>query len=140
MGAHSAVWQGTIESVFLLSGYVDSSLMGSGQFDKAAVLSHDLGGTEAYSPGFTISVDELKELAAAFANSATAMANGFHVGGEKFVAIRADDRSLYGKKGKEGIVVVRAKSCVMIAHHPESVQTPNAATVVENLVDYLNKY
>jgi profilin len=28
----------------------------------------------------------------------------------------------------------------MIAHHGESVQTTNAATVVENLVDYINKY
>ncbi|KAE8380114.1 Profilin/allergen [Aspergillus bertholletiae] len=130
MGAHSAVWQ----------GYVDSSLMGSGQFDKAAILSHDLSGTEAYSPGFTISADELKGLAAAFADNGVAMGQGIKVGGEKFVSIRADERSLYGKKGKEGIVVVRAKSCVMIAHHPETVQTPNAATVVENLVDYINKY
>ncbi|KNG88621.1 profilin [Aspergillus nomiae NRRL 13137] len=146
MGAHSAVWQASPwndvanSSVFLSTGYVDSSLMGSGQFDKAAILSHDLSGTEAYSPGFTISVEELKELAAAFDNSGVAMTNGFHVGGEKFVAIRADERSLYGKKGKEGIVVVKAKSCVMIAHHPETIQTTNAATVVENLVDYINKY
>ncbi|KAE8157702.1 Profilin/allergen [Aspergillus tamarii] len=130
MGAHSAVWQ----------GYVDSSLMGSNQFDKAAILSHDLSGTEAYSSGFTISHDELKGLAAAFADSSAAFANGLKVGGEKFVTIRADDRSLYGKKDKEGIVVVKAKSCVMIAHHPETIQTPNAATVVENLVDYINKY
>lgn len=114
--------------------------MGSGQFDKAAILSHDLSGTEAYSPGFSITVDELKALAAAFADSSSAMQNGFTVGGEKFVAIRADERSLYGKKGKEGIVIVKAKSCVMIAHHPETVQTTNAATVVENLVDYINKY
>jgi profilin len=35
---------------------------------------------------------------------------------------------------------VKAKSCVMVAHHPENIQTPNAATVVENLVDYINKY
>lgn len=42
------------------------------------------------------------------------------------------------KQGKEGIVVVKAVSCVMVAHHAENVQTPNAATVVENLVDYIN--
>ncbi|KAE8140594.1 profilin [Aspergillus pseudotamarii] len=130
MGAHSAVWQGTIEV----------PLMGSGQFDKAAILSYDLSGTEAYSPGFTISTEELQGLVAAYKDSGATMQNGFKVGGEKFLAIRADDRSLYGKKGKEGIIVVKAKSCVMIAHHPESIQTTNAATVVENLVDYINKY
>lgn len=42
-------------------------------------------------------------------------------------------------QGKEGVVVVKAVSCVIVAHHPETVQTPNAATVVENLVDYINQ-
>ena len=41
-------------------------------------------------------------------------------------------------QGKEGIVVVKAVSCVIVAHHNEAVQTPNAAIVVENLVDYIN--
>lgn len=31
-----------------------NSLMGSGQFDKAAILSHDCSGVEASSPGFTV--------------------------------------------------------------------------------------
>ncbi|KAL4890568.1 profilin [Aspergillus ambiguus] len=128
MGAHSAVWQ----------GYVDSSLMGSQQFDKAAITSYDLSGVEASSPGFSISPQELSGLAAIYKDPNSGFANGLTVGGEKFVAIKADERSIYGKKGKEGIVVVKAKSCVMIGHHPETVQTTNAATVIENLVDYIN--
>jgi profilin len=44
MGQHSAVWQ----------GYVDSSLMGSGQFDKAAILSYDFSDVEAQSPNFKV--------------------------------------------------------------------------------------
>ncbi|KAJ5652896.1 hypothetical protein N7486_001187 [Penicillium sp. IBT 16267x] len=129
MGAHSAVWQ----------GYVDSSLMGSGQFDKAGILAADFSGLEAQSPTFTLTQDDINSLAVAFTNPDDAFAKGFSIGGEKFVAIKADARSLYGKKGKEGAIVVRASSCTMIAHHGENVQTTNAATVVENLVDYLNK-
>ncbi|KAJ5272886.1 hypothetical protein N7478_008011 [Penicillium angulare] len=128
MGAHSAVWQ----------GYVDSSLMGSGQFDKAGILAADFSGLEAQSPGFQLSQEDINSLAAAFTSDATAFANGFSIGGEKFVTIRADARSLYGKKGKEGAIVVRASACTMIAHHGENVQTTNAATVVEKLVDYIN--
>ncbi|OJJ77066.1 hypothetical protein ASPBRDRAFT_36259 [Aspergillus brasiliensis CBS 101740] len=112
--------------------------MGSGQFDKAGILSHDLSGVEASSPGFSVSPTELQSLVAAFKDKDVAFANGITVGGEKFVTIKADERSLYGKKGKEGIVVVKAVSCVMVAHHAENVQTTNAATVVENLVDYIN--
>ncbi|KAB8245666.1 profilin [Aspergillus flavus] len=127
MSGHSAVWQ----------GYVDSSLMGSGLFDKAAVLSYNLSGIEAKSSGFSISAEELQGLAAAFAQSNVAMANGIKVGGEKFVAIKADDRSLYGKKGKEGIIVVKTPSCVLVAHHGENVQTTNASAAVEKIADYI---
>ncbi|KAJ5633401.1 hypothetical protein N7490_009740 [Penicillium lividum] len=129
MGAHSAVWQ----------GYVDSSLMGSGQFDKAGILAADFSGLEAQSAGFTLTQDDINSLAVAFTKADDAFAHGFSIGGEKFVTIKADARSLYGKKGKEGAIVVRASACTMIAHHGESVQTTNAATVVENLVDYINK-
>lgn len=31
-----------------------NSVMGSGQFDKAAILSHDCSAVEASSPGFTV--------------------------------------------------------------------------------------
>ncbi|GKZ21185.1 hypothetical protein AbraIFM66951_011578 [Aspergillus brasiliensis] len=152
MGQHSAIWQGTVypdhaypasataapPSWHRNSDARPFSLMGSGQFDKAGILSHDVSGVEASSPGFSISPTELQGLAATLKDPSTAFANGITVGGEKFVAIKADERSLYGKKGKEGIVVVKAVSCVMVAHHAENVQTTNAATVVENLVDYIN--
>ncbi|KAJ5301603.1 hypothetical protein PENANT_c002G05842 [Penicillium antarcticum] len=128
MGAHSAVWQ----------GYVDSSLMGSGQFDKAGILAADFSGLEAASPGFTLSQEEINSLISAYTSSDNAFASGISVGGEKFVCIKADERSVYGKKGKEGVIIVRASACTMIAHHGESVQTPNAAKVVEDLVDYIN--
>ncbi|KAL4762465.1 profilin [Aspergillus foveolatus] len=127
MGAHSAVWQ----------QYVDSSLMGSGQFDKAAILSPDFSGVEASSPGFTISPQEIQGIGSAFGDSTWAMQNGVTIGGEKFLAIKADDQSVYGKKGKEGVVIVRTPSCIMIGHHTEAVQTTNAAAAIEKVGDYL---
>ncbi|EKV06717.1 Profilin [Penicillium digitatum PHI26] len=112
--------------------------MGSGQFDKAGILAADFSGVEAASPGFALSQEEINSLITAYTSSDQAFASGFSLCGEKFVTIRADERSLYGKKGKEGVIIARASSCTIIAHHTEAVQTPNAATVVENLVDYLN--
>ncbi|KAJ5330150.1 hypothetical protein MYU51_003113 [Penicillium brevicompactum] len=129
MGDHAAIWQ----------GYVDSSLMGSQQFDKAGILAVDFSGLNAASAGFALSQDEINSLISAYTSADNAFANGFSIAGEKFVTIKADERSLYGKKGKEGVIVSRASSCTIIAHHGEGVQTTNAATVVENLVDYLNK-
>jgi len=128
MGQHSAVWQ----------GYVDSSLMGSGKFDKAAILSPSFSEVEASSPGFSISAHELAALKEGFKDPTSFFANGITVGGEKFVAIKAEGRSVYGKKGKEGVVVVQSVSCVFVTHHPETVLTQDAAQVVENLTDYIN--
>lgn len=45
-----------------------------------------------------LSQEDINSLAAAFTSDATAFANGFSIGGEKFLCIRADARSLYGKK------------------------------------------
>ncbi|KGO77446.1 Profilin/allergen [Penicillium italicum] len=142
--------------------------MGSGQFDKAGILAADFSVVEAASPGFAVSSpvvfflvrggvtdfntvanvsgfvgiqlsqEEINSLITAYTSSDQAFASGFSICGEKFVTIRADERSVYGKKGKEGVIIARASSCTIIAHHTEAVQTPNAATVVENLVDYLN--
>lgn len=47
-------------------------------------------------------------------------------------------RSTNPEQNKEGAIVVRASACTIIAHHTENVQTPNAAAVVEKLVDYIN--
>lgn len=42
-------------------------------------------------------------------------------------------------QGKTGAIVVRAVSCTIVAHHPDTVQTTNAATIIEQLVDYINQ-
>lgn len=43
-------------------------------------------------------MQEVSGLAAAFSNTSHAFENGLTVGGDKFFAIRADERSIYGKK------------------------------------------
>lgn len=42
-------------------------------------------------------------------------------------------------QGKEGVVIVKTNQALLVGHHPENVQTPNAANVVELLADYLIK-
>ncbi|WEW59191.1 profilin, required for normal timing of actin polymerization in response to thermal stress [Emydomyces testavorans] len=72
--------------------------------------------------------DEVKEV----------QSSGFFVGGEKYVTLKSDDSRLYGKKGKEGIVIVKTKKALLIAHYPETVQPGAATNTVETLGDYLS--
>jgi len=77
--------------------YVDSQLVGTGHCTKAAIIGHD-GAQWAASPGFTLSANEGKSLVNAFQDPSSAFSSGLHIGGVKYMTIKADARSLYGKK------------------------------------------
>ncbi|TGZ77471.1 Profilin/allergen [Ascodesmis nigricans] len=128
-------------------GYVDQSLIGTGKIDAAAIFSAAGDSVWAASAGFTIKPEEVKALidgmnAKEPANNNGTWVNplaahGFHVNGVKYFTLKSDDRSVYGKQGKVGIVVVRTKQAILIAHYPENTQPGEAAKITEQLADYL---
>jgi profilin len=85
------------------------------------------------------------------------IANGVKINGEKYMTIEASDDSLKAKKvrhpprkirvtaltdttqGKEGVVAYKTTQALLIAHHPDTVQTPNAFNSVVELGEYLKK-
>jgi len=117
--------------------YIDTSLVGTGTVNEAAIFSKDGKDSWAVSSGFKITPDEIKSIIAGFANADPLWAEGFRVNGEKYMLIRADENSVIGKKGKEGIIAVRTKQALIIAHHPEDVLTQSCTNTVESLATYL---
>ncbi|MCJ1399634.1 profilin, required for normal timing of actin polymerization in response to thermal stress [Xylographa trunciseda] len=89
---------------------------------------------------YQVKHEELKEITVAYTDPGDVkkvQSAGLHVAGERYVVIKADDRSLYGKQGKTGILIVRTNQALLIAHYPETIQPGTAATTVEQLADYL---
>ncbi|KAI9859965.1 MAG: profilin, required for normal timing of actin polymerization in response to thermal stress [Vezdaea acicularis] len=119
--------------------YVDTSLLGTGQIDHAAIFSADGHNVWAISPSFPVEASETKNLVAGFTKPETIIEGGFHVAKVKYITLRADDRSIYGKQGKEGVICVKTKQCILIAHYPDTVQPGAATNIVEQLADYLIK-
>ncbi|KAI9681506.1 MAG: profilin, required for normal timing of actin polymerization in response to thermal stress [Caeruleum heppii] len=120
--------------------YVDSSLVGTGNLDRAAILNAEGTSVWASSKGFTVAPEEIKEVIAAYNDKGSVKAvqsNGFYIAGDRYVVIKADDRSLYGRKGKEGVVIVKTNMAILVTHYPETVQPGAAANTVEQLGDYL---
>ncbi|KAK5014269.1 profilin II [Cryomyces antarcticus] len=123
--------------------YVDQSLVGSGNLDKAAIFDCEGINVWASSAGFTVSPQELDEIVNAYKDKGDAsgtkkiQSTGLHVAGEKFVVLKAEERSLYGKKGKEGIIIVRTMQTLLVTHYPDYVQPGSAAHTVETVADYL---
>ncbi|KAI3657905.1 hypothetical protein MP638_003542 [Amoeboaphelidium occidentale] len=101
--------------------YVDGNLVGTGKITKAAI--HGLDGNPwATTAGFTVKPDEAKTLVKAFSDASGIRASGLLIGGEKFIALRADDRSIYAKKGANGVVCVKTKQAVIIGYYDDKIQ------------------
>ncbi|KAL1589224.1 hypothetical protein WHR41_02257 [Cladosporium halotolerans] len=122
--------------------YVDQSLVATGNVDKAAIFNDAGNSVWATSSGFTVSPAEMQEVVNAYNDKGTdgvkqVQSTGLHIAGERFVVIKADERSIYGKKGREGVVIVKTTNAILVTHYPESVQPGAAANTVEQLADYL---
>jgi len=116
--------------------YVDAQLIGTKNVGKAALLGHD-GNTWATSAGFVVTPAEGAALAGLFNNPPNAFANGITVAGTKYLALKSDNRSIYGKKGNAGVCAVKTGQCLIVGVYGEGQQPGSAANTVEKLADYL---
>ncbi|WBW73565.1 profilin [Schizosaccharomyces osmophilus] len=117
--------------------YVDTSLLGTGKIDQAAIVSRAGDSVWAASSGFNLSGSETKGLAAGFQDPPSMFGTGIHLSGQKYITIRAEGRSIYGKLQKSGIICVATKLCILVAHYPETTLPGEAAKITEALADYL---
>ena len=63
---------------------------------------------------------------------------GIIVGGESYIFLRSEGRSLYGRKGSNaGVCIVMSKKAVIIGTYRSGIQPGNCSAVIEKLADYL---
>jgi len=86
---------------------------------------------------FNLTADEQKAAISAWKDQAATQAHGVRLGGQKYFTLSVTDRSVYGKKGPDGCVLVKTKQAVLVAGYDAPIQQPEAVTVVEGLADYL---
>jgi profilin len=120
------------------------SLVGTGNLDRAAIFNSEGNSVWATSAGFQVSAAEMQAIVTAYKDPGTdgvkkVQSEGLHVAGERFVVIKADNRSIYGKKGREGVIIVKTTQALLVTHYPESVQPGVATNTTEQLGDYLIK-
>ena len=120
--------------------YVDNNLVGSGQITAGAILGLD-GSQWARSAKFpnldTATKEAMVLVKENFEKAGNAQSKGIIVGKQKYMCVRADPRSVYGKAPKGGIVCVKTGKAVIVGIYDETIQTGNATKVVEDLADYL---
>ena len=111
--------------------------MATGKVDKAVLYSRAGDAVWATSGGIVLSVNEISSIATGFDDPSNLQSNGLHIQSLKFMLLRADDRSIYGRHDAEGVICVRTKQTILIAHYPANVQAGEATKIVEQLADYL---
>ncbi|EDK42341.1 profilin, required for normal timing of actin polymerization in response to thermal stress [Lodderomyces elongisporus] len=116
--------------------YTDN-LTATGKLDKAALYSRAGDSLWAQTGSFQLQPNEITEIANGFDNASNLQSHGLHAQGQKYFLLRNDDRSIYGKHEAEGLICVRTKQAILIAHYPSGVQPGEATTIVEKLADYL---
>ncbi|KAJ4349868.1 profilin, required for normal timing of actin polymerization in response to thermal stress [Didymosphaeria variabile] len=122
--------------------YIDQSLVGPGNIDKAVICDAAGSAIWASSAGFTVSDAERKAIADSFSDKSDpkgVIANGIKISGDKYMTIEASDDSLKAKKGKEGIVAYKTTQALLIGHHNADTQTTVAFNDVAALGEYLKK-
>lgn len=116
--------------------YTDN-LVATGKIDKAALYSAAGDSLWAQSSNFQLAQDEISSIAKGYADPSHLQAHGLHVQGQKYFLLRADERSIYGKQDAEGVVAVKTKQAILVAHYPAGVVAGEATALVEKLADYL---
>ncbi|KAG6898898.1 hypothetical protein C0993_003000 [Termitomyces sp. T159_Od127] len=116
--------------------YVDEQLIGSGKVTRAAIVGLQRG-IWASSSGYTLSADDETALINAVNSPSSALSNGLRLRGQKFFIVQTNDRSLYGKKQADGIVVVKTTQAILVAEYDQPLQAAETTPVVEKLADYL---
>eukprot|EP01097_Dermamoeba_algensis_P002566 TRINITY_DN2022_c0_g1_i1.p1 TRINITY_DN2022_c0_g1~~TRINITY_DN2022_c0_g1_i1.p1 ORF type:complete len:140 (-),score=26.90 TRINITY_DN2022_c0_g1_i1:71-445(-) len=102
----------------------------------AAILGND-GGVWSISDTLTLKAGEGQALANLYKSPSDAFAKGITIAGEKYLVIKADPQSIYGKKGQGGIVTAKTNQGIVVGRYNETVQPGNAALYVEKLADYI---
>eukprot|EP00762_Andalucia_godoyi_P007614 ANDGO_00827.mRNA.1 Profilin len=119
--------------------YVDSSLMGTGKVDAGAIFGV-AGGIWAKSANFNLSEAEVAKLAENYKTPSNFFGTGIIVEGTKYMTIKGEERSVYGKSGKDGVCMAKTNQCVVIATYKAPRTAEGAAVAVEKLADYLIQY
>eukprot|EP01113_Clastostelium_recurvatum_P044213 TRINITY_DN743_c0_g1_i1.p1 TRINITY_DN743_c0_g1~~TRINITY_DN743_c0_g1_i1.p1 ORF type:complete len:112 (-),score=23.76 TRINITY_DN743_c0_g1_i1:54-389(-) len=100
--------------------YVDDQLVGAG-LQQGVIIGLD-GNPWATSKGFALKAGEGAKVVKGFSDPASVLGGGLLISGNKYLAIKADPRSIYAKKGAGGVVAVQTGSAVIIRVYNETIQ------------------
>ncbi len=103
--------------------YVDDQMVGGGGLASAIIIGNSDGKAWATSSGFSLKPGEGAAIVNLFKSPANVFASGVTVNGTQDLGIKGDDRSIYGRKGATGTVLVKTSQTILIGVYNDTVQS-----------------
>eukprot|EP00758_Cryptobia_borreli_P006730 Tbor_TRINITY_DN5194_c1_g2::TRINITY_DN5194_c1_g2_i1::g.26176::m.26176/K05759/PFN; profilin len=95
-------------------GYIDNSLIGSGNMHSAAIIGLSDGAYWAYGGDYVPQPDEVTHILACLKEPSKALASGITIAGIKYFAVRAvPGMIIYKKGGSGGCICQSDQACIM---------------------------
>lgn len=118
--------------------YVDN-LINSGKIDKAALYSRAGDSVWATSKDFQLSASEVLNISKGFDDPSALQEKGLYAEDVKYFLLRCDGRTMHGKQGDSGIIIVRTNQALVVGHYSPPTVAGEAMNVIEAMADYLVK-
>lgn len=85
--------------------------------------------------GISLSQDEIKAIDKGF--EAKLMSSGIMVGGKKFMFLRCDGESMFGRQGQDGVTIYKTTQAYILSTYSEGMTSAANSMVVGKMADYL---
>jgi profilin len=112
-------------------------MVGSGLIKTGAVMKND-GQRAVGTVGFDLRDKEFQSIVRCFVDQAEAFQHGLYCNGVKYVVLSANPRIIHARMGSVGVVIIRAKNCILVAQYQPPISAAQAVVCVENLADSIN--
>ena len=116
---------------------LDIGMVGSGLIKVGAVFRNN-GERVVGTTGFDLRASEFQNITKCFIDQKDAFQNGLYCNGVKYVVISANPRLIHARIGSVGVVLIRAKNCLLIAQYQPPISAAQAVLCMENLADSIN--
>ncbi|CAD6565686.1 MAG: profilin, required for normal timing of actin polymerization in response to thermal stress [Cyphobasidiales sp. Tagirdzhanova-0007] len=112
--------------------------MVGGGLSRAAIIGQQ-GGVWATSSNLQIEPEQEQMIIEAFKNEdpSALQAGGIKLGQNKYMFLRVNGDSFYGKQGPTGVCVTKSKQAILIGEYVDGMLPVDANNIVEKLAGYL---
>ncbi|XP_076466379.1 profilin-4-like isoform X2 [Babylonia areolata] len=122
-----------------LQNLLHDALIATEHVQQCAIVHRKDCLVRAASVGFNLYQDQVQLLLDAFKNPPQTREEGIYFDDRQFKCVRADKNSIYAKCGRQGLILVKTLSLLLVATYTENMFPSVCVEAVEKLADYFKE-